>query len=309
MKLTCRTYQTEEDYWRIRSFLRQVYLLNGRRESSWQVYRFDYWRWHGVMNIHPFDLNQVVFIWETGAGEIAAVLNPEGPGEAHLQVHPDYRAPELEAEMISTAEQHLPLNLEDGRKELSVWAHRHDTLRREILLQKGYSVKDWPEHQRCRPLTPGIPRVQAAEGYSIRSLGEQSELPARSWASWRAFHPNEPDDRYEGWEWYPNVQRSPLYRRDLDIVAVAPGGEIAGFCTVWFDDYSRTAAFEPVGVVPEHQQRGIGKAIMSEALCRAQHLGATLATVSSYSAAAHALYASAGFTEFELYERWEKVYS
>ncbi len=47
-----------------------------------------------------------------------------------------------------------------------------------------------------------------------------------------------------------------LYRRDLDIVAVAPGGEIAGFCTIWYDDVTRTG-YEPVGVVPEYHRRGL----------------------------------------------------
>jgi hypothetical protein len=43
---------------------------------------------------------------------------------------------------------------------------------------------------------------------------------------------------------------------------------------------------------------------MNVGLRRAQQLGATLATVSSYSDGAHALYASMGFTEFDLLEPW-----
>ena len=113
----------------------------------------------------------------------------------------------------------------------------------------------------------------------------RDELPARSWLSWKVFHPDEPDEKYQGWEWYKNVQRVPLYRRDLDIVAVAEDGELAAFCTVWFDDVTRTAVFEPIGTHPNHQKRGLGKAVMSEGLRRAQRLGATLATVSSYSTA------------------------
>ena len=133
------------------------------------------------------------------------------------------------------------------------------------------------------------------------------ELPARSWVSWRAFHPDEPDDKYEGWEWYRNVQRAPLYRRDLDLVAVAPDGELAGFCTVWFDEATRTAAFEPVGTHPAHQRKGLGKALLAEGLRRVQRLGATLTTVGSYSHAAGALYASVGFTEYDLSEPWVHV--
>jgi len=45
---------------------------------------------------------------------------------------------------------------------------------------------------------------------------------------------------------------------------------------------------------------------MGEGLRRAQRLGATLATVSSYSISAHALYGSMGFTEFDLLEPWIK---
>ena len=118
------------------------------------------------------------------------------------------------------------------------------------------------------------------------------------------FHPDEPREKYQGWTWYANVQRVPLYRRDLDILAVSEAGEMAAFCTVWFDDVTRTAVFEPVGTHPAHQKRGLGKAVMAEGLRRAQRLGATQAGVSSYSEGAHALYASMGFTDVDLLEPW-----
>ena len=37
---------SEDDYRRIRTFLREIFFLNGRLEKSWQPYRFDYCRWH-----------------------------------------------------------------------------------------------------------------------------------------------------------------------------------------------------------------------------------------------------------------------
>ncbi len=42
-----------QDYWRLRVFLRDVFLLNNRRPTSWQVARLDYWRWFGVEIIEP----------------------------------------------------------------------------------------------------------------------------------------------------------------------------------------------------------------------------------------------------------------
>ena len=108
MQLTMRAYQSEEDYWRIREFLREVFLLNGRRELCWQAARLDYWRWHVIENCNACDpVEDVTFIWETPEGQMAAVLHPEGRGEAHLHVHPGLRAPELEEEMLTVAEQRL----------------------------------------------------------------------------------------------------------------------------------------------------------------------------------------------------------
>ena len=48
-----------------------------------------------------------------------------------------------------------------------------------------------------------------------------------------------------------------------------PDGELAAFCTVWVDPETRTAVFEPVGTHPNHQKRGLGKAVMTEGLRRA----------------------------------------
>jgi len=185
-----------------------------------------------------------------------------------------------------------------GGRKLKVWTSEHDTMRQKLLTDRGYSKGKQPEFQRRRPVSQPVPDVPLAEGYTVRPLGDIEEMPARSFVSWKAFHPDESNDQYEGWEWYHNIQRAPLYRRDLDIVAVAPNGEFASFCTIWFDDVTRTAAFEPVGTAPAHQKRGLGKAVMYEGLRRLKRLGATLAYVGSYTPGAHALYASVGFTEY-----------
>jgi GNAT superfamily N-acetyltransferase len=308
MKLTMRPYHGEDDYWRIRAFLREVLLLNNLRIHSWEVPRLDYWRWHCIANCgYGPPVEQVTYLWETPGGEIAAVLNPEALGEAFLQIDPRWRTPELEEEMIDLAEQQLAVTTSEARRELAVWAHQGDTLREDILTRRGYRQGDRPEYQRIRCLNGSIPDMPIPPGYTIRSLGGADELPARSWASWRGFHPNEPDENYQGWEWYPNVQRCPLYRRDLDIVAEAPGGEIAAFCTMWYDDVTRVGMFEPVATVPEHQQRGLGKAVMFEAMRRVQRLGATHVTVGGFSPAANALYAATVSPEYELFYWWEKT--
>lgn len=308
MKLMRRKYQTEDDNWLIRSFLRELYMLHGRREVGWPVYRWDYWRWHVNKNIFRFDLSAAVFLWEAVDGRLAAMVHPDGPGEAFLQVHPAWRSTDLEVAMMAVAETQFAVTQADGRQRLVIWAHQEDALRQDLLQRRGYVKGEHPEFQRRRCLDAPIPDFQPPAGYSLRALGDESEHPARSWLSWKAFHPDVPDERYQGWAWYRNVQRAPLYRRDLDLVAVAPDGELAAFCTLWFDDVTRTAAFEPVGTHPAHQRRGLGKALMAEGLRRVHDLGATLCTVGSYSEAAGALYASLGFAEYDLSTPWMKVW-
>lgn len=306
MQAILRAYQCDEDYWCIREFLRNVSMTNNRHDYSWPLLRWDYWVWHVNMNIFHFDLREAVQLWEVD-GQIVAMLNPDGRGEAFFQFHPEYRESVSISQMLEIAEQKFPVTKRDGKKELIAWVNADDDSMKKIFTGYGYARSKYSaEHMRRRFLTQPLPVSKIPSGYTVRALGDEDELPARSWLSWKAFHPDEPDEKYQGWEWYENVQRVPLYRRDLDIVAVAPDGELAAFCTVWFDDVTRTAVFEPVGTHPDHQQRGLGKAVMTEGLRRAERLGATLATVSSYSKAAHALYESMGFTEFDLLEPWIK---
>ncbi len=306
MKLHMRMYQTEDDYWGLRSFLRNVFLLNQCHELSWQVARLDYWRYFGNPHFEHYALRDVICLWETDDRQITAFVTPESRGYAYLQVHPDFRSRELEVEMLATAERHLAETDVSNQQQLTVWAHQTDDLRIQVLQEQGYTRGDWPEHQFRRSLTANIPDAPLAHGYMIRSLGDRSELPARSWLSWKAFHPEDPDENYKGWEWYIDVQRCPLYRRDLDLVVVAPNGELSAFCTIWYDDVTRTGYFEPVGTSPDHQRRGLGKAIMSEGLRRLKHMGAIYATVTGFSEAAIALYASVMSPNASLYERWHK---
>ena len=90
MKASFRPYQTEDDFWRMREFLRQVFFLNHRTERSWHVARLDYARWHTCLNCAKIGLEQVAYLWES-EGQLIAFLMPDGgPGEAHFCVHPGY---------------------------------------------------------------------------------------------------------------------------------------------------------------------------------------------------------------------------
>ena len=308
MKLSMRKYQSEDDFWRIRNFLRDVFIQNDRRMLCWPVARWDYWRWHGIMNIGDGTLETGVYLWETPNGEIAAVLNREGAGQAFLQVHPAFKSAALEEQMISQAEEYLKTTSRRGDLVLWVWLVSGDSLRQEILERRGYTHReDADEHQWRRDLEEAIPESPAREGYLIRSLGDVSELPLRSWASWRAFHPDEPDENYEGWDWFVNIQSAPLYRRDLDIIAATPDGQIASFCTIYYDDATRSAVTPLVGTAASHQRRGLCKAVLCEGMRRLQKMGCTRIFSKATDPAAEALYGSVMNVKYTS-ETWIKDY-
>jgi mycothiol synthase len=288
MKLTMRRYQSEDDFWLIRSFLREVFLQNDRRMLSWPVARLDYWRWHGILNLGDGELDKDVYLWETDGGQIAAVLNREGAGQAFLQIHPTYKTAALEEQMIILAEERLRTPSQRGGLVLWIWSDSVDIQRLEILKRRGFShIADANEKQWRRNLDLPIPDNPARDGYKVRALGEVSELPARSWASWRAFHPDEPDEDYDrDWSRYQNIQSAPLYRRDLDLVTVAPSGEIAAFTTIWYDDVTRCGYFEPVGTMPEHQRRGLARSLLCEGMRRLKKMGANQAMTFGWEAPA-----------------------
>jgi GNAT superfamily N-acetyltransferase len=309
MAYTSDHARDEDDYYRVRDFLRECYLLNGRREFCWQPYRLDYARWHGLLNISEMRFEDAMFVWEID-GRIAGVLNAEDKRNAFLQVHPQHQDAALYEDMLNVAMREFAWKGDDGQQRLCIWAGAHNTLLQGLLAQRGYTKGDWPEHQRYQSLAgKPMPDAPHPAGYTVRSLGDGVELIERCYASGLAFHEGDIKVAASNRDvvWYRNIQKCILYRRDLDLVAVTPQGEIASFCTVWYDDVTRTGAFEPVATVPAHQRHGLARAVMTEGIRRLMTLGAVHATVGSYSDEAGALYAAMGFTQYDLSERWEKT--
>lgn len=306
MELKMIPYRDEGDFWRIRDFLRKVLMANGLREHSWHLARFDYWRWHGVNCGSPPPGADTVFIWETPEAEIAAVLNPEGPGDAFIQIHPDHRSRELEEEIVATAEERYTGGETPLAGKLRFMVFENDTLRSNILASRGYKIDRWREQYRTMKLTGETISPETIPGYTIRHQNPE-DIPSRALASWRAFHPGEPYDEQEDHHWYKNIEMIPNYRRDLDLIAVSEDGEVAAFCTVWYDDVTRTGYMEPVGRKPEIKEKHLMRNLLMEAAARLQKLGGVQLSVAGSSFSANVLYASVLGINHELVVPWVKT--
>ncbi len=302
MDLRARPYGAEEDFWRIRAFLRRLLVEADFHPGTWDVLRWDYWRRHIVLNCGAPPPEEAVTLYETRGGDLRAVLNQDGPGECFFQIDRRSDSAELRAAMLATAEERL--RTPGG---LLVWVPASDAGWPRLLERAGYQRTDDDEHVRLacldRPIDPPAP----PPGYRIRALAEgAADFPARGDISLRVFHPDPDGSTAMTAAEYRNIQRAPLYRRDLDLVAEAANGDLAAFVTLWFDDTLRTVVIEPMGTDAPHRRRGLGKALLLEAMRRAQLLGATRAYVSSYGPAAHALYESAGLQTVEHMIGWRR---
>lgn len=97
--------------------------------------------------------------------------------------------------------------------------------------------------------------------------------------------------------WRNHTFNTPLYDPQLDLVAVAPDGRLAGVCIWWYQPTLKAAQIEPLAVHPEFQQLGLSQALMAEGYRRAAERGAETAHVETYSFSEPALkaYEAAGF--------------
>ncbi len=244
MNLIRKHYETSDDYWRMREFFRTLRAAAPHPSGNWDVGNFDYWRWHGLENVVERPPHELRY-WETPTGRIAAVLVQGDPGVCHPMADPEGATEDLFSDMLDVAESEFLTRLSDGRQGLFVWADVDNAPLNSVLEARRYehhSSDHATEYHGRQSLLEEPPTAKIPEGYIVRSMGDADEHPSRSLASWRAFHPGEPDEGADPkGAWYRSVKRAPTYRRDLDVVAVAEEiGAIVSFSTCYFDDVLRT---------------------------------------------------------------------
>lgn len=233
-------------------------------------------------------------VWEDERGVMQAFAALHFPWlTVDYAIHPTVRTWELEAEVLNWSEsrlQQIAVETNDSFP-FNVSVSTDEAERISFLEKLGYTR--WENYMvvMTRPLTD-IPASKLPPGFSIRSFGGQAEVEQYAELQRKAF-----DSTTMTPLWRSHTLQAPLYNPDLDLVAVAPDGRLAGFCIWWYQPTLKIAQIEPLGVHPDFQNLGLSQALMNEGLRRIAAHGADKAQVETYSFSDAALnaYAAAGF--------------
>lgn len=286
---------------KIMEFLKSIHRMTGT-QHSWLPARYEYAEYLCeplFTEIGRNNWKETFQIWEEN-GEIKAVILSEiNDDEVFILIHPDYRG--LEEEMITWAEENLAFPQEDGTRKLTMWAYEDDESRKDIYRRHGFKPYHEVEYIKSQNLEDKVFQPVLPEGYRFSSVTDDL-IRTRIECSAAAFS-GEPFST----ETYHAMQKAPSFLEDLDLVILDPEGEAAAFCTVWYYPDEGHGVFEPVGTHPDHQRKGLAKAIIFEGLRRAQVHGAKKAYVNAFADHRSKFYASAGFEDDAVNRPWIKT--
>ncbi|TYB94796.1 MAG: GNAT family N-acetyltransferase [Kosmotoga sp.] len=290
MRARQRSYVPEKDYMKIRDLIIESYALyNG--PFNWLIDRWNFCRFqviptHNHYNVQYFgvptrpkqDFRDELYVWEKTIGiwesedeKIVAVAHSENeePGEAWIQIHPDYFF--LYEEIIDYIEENLADRV-DGTGFVKLYVNSNSELER-IVSNKGYRKLPFKTPILKQEITKKQ-EVTLPDGYTLLSVEEEDNPVERGKVKMLSF-----GGRYPPSQWLPpsvmkEMQKAPDYKKDLDLFIKAPNGDYVSFCTIWVDQKNEYAVFEPVGTHVEYQGMGIASELLKEGLNRMKAYGA-----------------------------------
>lgn len=254
-----RSYQSEEDFLLMQNLIRENYIHSDR-----QLYPspsdLDYWRY--IYDESP-DGVQGAKLWHDDNGQILAFawMNEDA---VDFVCHYQHKA--LQNEIIEWSEQERLKNVSENIVNC-FYVFDCDSEGEFIAERKGYRRSEIFNYYGKRYLREEIPKAQLPLGYTIKSIETDEEVRKRAEMNELAGNEITPD-KYKYF-----MKHAVTYRQELDLIAVAPNGDVAGFCTVWFDSVCKIGMFEPYAVHFDHLRKGLGKSLLLEGMNRLLSLG------------------------------------
>lgn len=248
-----------------------------------------------------FDFPENIRLWMDENGQLLAWAVLQVPfWTMDYAVHPEFQ--HLHPQILKWADEQAQkiINTPSGHPAWFVTVLASQTDRIRDLEQIGFaSQADVGENSWTQVLmeysiqTPD--ELNLPEGFHIRPLNGANEVEA-----YVELHRAVFESKNMTTEWRQRTLQRPEYVPDLDLVAVAPDGQLASFCICWlYKDTNGNVSgqIEPLGVHADFRKLGLARAILVEGLKRLSAKGVTQIYVQTdnYRNAAFHLYESVGF--------------
>ena len=179
---------------------------------------------------------------------------------------PQQLTPALENELIAWAVSAVQRRNQEKNVTLTLDASTLETdlSRIEFLERHGFVRQAESSILMACPLVEPLPNAQLPPGFTIRPMGGEAELEAYVTLHRAAFGSGNMTVEYRR-----AIMSAPDYIPELDLVAVAPDGELAAFCVcqIFPDDSPRAGGnregwTDPLGTHPDYRRRGLAKALV-----------------------------------------------
>jgi mycothiol synthase len=233
------------------------------------------------------------------AGIAVVVEEPDGNGVLEIAVHPSYRNQGVADRLVGE------LRATRGFAGLKAWSHGNHEAAAELAARYGYRPVRELWKMRLAASAEQLPDVALPDTVSLRSFvpGQDEEAWLAANRAAFAHHPEQ-----------GNMTRADLEARMAEpwfdpagfFLAVDPGGKLLGFH--WTKVHPRHGAHPAigevyvVGVAPEAQGTGLGKALTVAGIKHLQRQGlhAVMLYVDADNIPAVALYRRLGFTRWDV---------
>ncbi len=239
-------------------------------------------------------------LWEVG-GRLVAFAYLEPRAVLFFYLHPDRLPADDERRREGIVAEILAWASARGRargyEQIYSPAREDDAGRIALLRPAGFAPHHWVTVRMTRPLDAPLPEPRYPAGFTVRPVAGEEEVEAHVALHRAAFESTNPTAAHR-----LTVMRDPEYRPDLDLVAVAPDGTLAGFClcSIGREENARLGRDEgwvdTLGTRPAYRKLGLGRALLLTGLWRLRASGVAVAVLGTGQGnPAIALYESVGF--------------
>ena len=301
MTLQMRDYYWINDFDSARRFLGEIYPIR-RAFTNWIPSRWENMKFGpGGEGEYLDEEDEYLKIWEID-DQIVALSLTRPSGDCKLLIHPEYTA--QSRQIIHWMQERVKELAASDEVKMTLVADDADSELISTLVNLGFERGEIDGDNQVRPMDAPIPDYSLPEGYIVRhAVDDDYEKYLEIQSSVFRHMKHMTRKRYD------HYRRASFYKEELDIVAVAPSGEFAAFCTGRIDPVSKIAELEPVGTHPDHRQKGLARAVILECLKRLKNHKPTAVVIlgAAPSEGARRLYKSVGFVNEGTAHFWAKL--